>query len=147
MAVRHMASGKYLAVETSSGPFAQGPSGLSEDWFLAFLVDEVSQGSRIRGTDESCSKNEGSEFTDRGWEVAKSEAAMSFYITTADLTETACLPLTDVNLRIEHRYVDATSGEKRTIFLHNSEEPKPKPSDSSSSSSSSAASSSSSRGR
>ncbi len=106
---------------------------MDETWFVTYLVDDLAVGSGGGGMDNSRKGGAGAtaesldDDEDKGWEVASDEASMTFHVTTADVTETSCVPRSDVKLRIEHRYVDRDTGDKRTLFLHNSEEGKPKP--------------------
>jgi hypothetical protein len=71
--VRHVASGKYLAVETSE-PIKHLQT-MNEDWFSAFLVDDAA----------------GEEDPTPGMVVAAPEQ-MTFYLSSADVTQDPLVP-------------------------------------------------------
>ena len=50
---------------------------------------------------------------------------LEFHVASADVTDGDYIPDNDMNLRLEHHFIDPTDGSKQVIYLHNSEKRKP----------------------
>eukprot|EP00615_Pteridomonas_danica_P005853 CAMPEP_0114339576 /NCGR_PEP_ID=MMETSP0101-20121206/7817_1 /TAXON_ID=38822 ORGANISM="Pteridomonas danica, Strain PT" /NCGR_SAMPLE_ID=MMETSP0101 /ASSEMBLY_ACC=CAM_ASM_000211 /LENGTH=2941 /DNA_ID=CAMNT_0001472581 /DNA_START=113 /DNA_END=8938 /DNA_ORIENTATION=+ len=105
--VRHVPSGMYLSVELSK------PNNVSanETWYNAILVDDA--------------LTEETEMLSEGANLAPPES-MIFHVHSADKTTAQYIPDSNVSIQLEHFFVDPLTGEKRKLYLHNTEKHKPK---------------------
>jgi hypothetical protein len=109
--VRHVPSGRYLAVDTSA-PVKEDIGGQQERWFRTFLVDDASREEDLTENDAGL-----------GFKTVALES-MIFTVSAADVTSSNYVPDSNVSLRLEHActFSDGTAG---TLYLHNSEDRKP----------------------
>jgi len=105
--IRHMPSGKYLAVNTEDPAYEQ----VNEDgasWFAAFMVDDAADiEEELSETTRYCA-----------------ESQMIFYVVSSEPSDTEAMPSTECAIRIEHRFqhIDENGrSENMSIFLHNTE--------------------------
>jgi hypothetical protein len=89
--IRHLASGRYLAVNTSF-PVCEFQDGLNEAWYSTFLVDD-----EFLDDDLDMDPALGFKFTN--------PAALIFTVTSTDKTKSSAVPNADVSIRLEHRAV------------------------------------------
>ena len=117
--LRHLTSGKYLAVDTPSGPIKEIGS---EFYYGCSLVDDssVSDGN----DDDAELLTLAAE--DAGLNTSLPPKCLVFHITCSDKSEDGFIPNIDSSVRIEHRFVDPYTGEREVLFLHNSGDRKPK---------------------
>jgi hypothetical protein len=91
--VRHVGSGKYLAVDASKPPLAvKKAEGAEEAWYSVRLVDD---GELVGG---------GSGGGDGSLNLAEAENLV-FYLTPTDAVEDAFLPRQDTGKRVTHAYL------------------------------------------
>jgi hypothetical protein len=105
--VRHVPSGLYLAVDIAK------PNTVSanETWYNAILVDDA--------------LTEDTEMLSEGANLAPPEN-MIFHVHSADKTTAQFIPDSNVSIQLEHFFIDPLTGEKRKLYLHNTEKHKPK---------------------
>ena len=122
--VRHVPSGRYLAVNTEA-PLKEDSGVQLEVWFSCFLVDdEIMEEDELGG-------GEGSTLTTMTHDLAGNELGfktiaperMLFQASSADADMGTKIPNMDVNLRLSHVLHDGVG--KTVLYLHNSEERKP----------------------
>jgi hypothetical protein len=119
--VRHVPSGRYLAVDTSE-PIKVEDGGQHECWYRTFLVDDSS-----REEDEINEEKLMNIFDDQGRNLGFKTIeykSMIFTVTAADVTNSNFVPDSNVSLRLEHPYKDPKTGLNSLLYLHNSEERK-----------------------
>jgi len=98
--VRHVASGRYLMVDTATGSGTSPSSGVH--WFEARLVDEVNDSS---SSDHPVSPN-----------------ALLFRVQSAERAAASLIPAAgECSVRIEHHFVDPRTGLDRVLYLHNTD--------------------------
>jgi hypothetical protein len=140
--VRHVPSGRYLAVDTASGPcnnpddFGSGPN--AERWYRVCLVDDAALEEDDYYHDGTTNNNDKKDATaaarspggktmlelDDGFKTVE-PSRLEFHVASADVTDGDYIPDNDMNLRLEHHFLDPTDGSKQVIYLHNSEKRKP----------------------
>ena len=96
MRIRHLASGKYLAVDTSQGPLEEIGGG-AEAWFGCCLVDDSAppdsqlldgSGAAVAaaGSLDYLDGDGGSFFEDEGLSVALPASSLLFHVTSTDVS-------------------------------------------------------------
>ena len=108
--VRHVPSGRYLAVDTTS-PLQQLHGGTYETWFAARLVD-----------DEALEDDPTDMAETIGFDTISKES-MIFYASPADSDMGKHISKEGVNMRLSHIFDDGTS--KITLYLHATNDRKP----------------------
>lgn len=98
--LRHVASGRYLMVDTAAGSGTSPSPGVQ--WFEARLVDEVN--------DSSSSYH------------PVSPNALLFRVQSAERAAASLIPAAgECSVRIEHHYLDPRTGLDRVLYLHNTD--------------------------
>jgi hypothetical protein len=108
--IRHVPSGKYLAINTNQPLFSGDIEERPETWYSTQLVDDAYDEDLMDVRDEPL--------------VLADPPSMLFYFTPTGPDNGSTIPNHDVGVRLVHRFVDIY-GEEQIVYLHNSETTKP----------------------
>ena len=126
--LRHLASGRYLAVDTSLAiPIihvtGDAPSLDDEEmWYRTYMVDDA----QVEEDPDFFNIFGKAYSTD--FKTAKLESLV-FWLSSAVEPNSSCLPMDEMGLRIEHEFLDPTTQERRRLYLHGTGARKPRRAD------------------
>jgi hypothetical protein len=109
---------------------------LTETWYPTYLVDDEAMeldddamggaggGRETYGGPQAAPGSGEYAGNELGFKTAEASKLL-FTVTSADATTSSVVPDADVSLRLEHSFINPTTGAKTTVYFHNSELRKP----------------------